>query len=951
MTEPNDKSIPLIGVKSTSNDGNNEKNELSDSDRQQTFASERDTIYFPSTSGGENVALHSEFDEKISFIAPPVGPMHMQGVMSLPKQNMFSEYMETLNYDKKYEVSSNVNSSSSAVSPITSNKDSNNESVSPEDENQQFLELDYDLFEFAFKITRSIFQLNESTGVRDVLIDINIECWPKRSSTDSMKSEYNVRRWYGDIKCNHDKLELSGENVTIPSIDIANFTDGCALCDDDQSKIQEYFSVMASLMSNNEIFNTFLSFLDDGSSSLLGNVKIASLESRLMQTVSLCNDLNSRLRKSEKNYSQMNDLISILRCKLENIEGGTKPIQRVNSVSTTMVSDDFQSMDSISSSNLFQQRTQNNWNRNAPETTSPTIMTTDGMKFKAYNKDPHLLNQPSSIQQQQHFGYCQDEPFFSNNKDFWDIFPQTLKSSVIDAQIDQVLNFVQPNVTAEKGRNSIIFFLIQKIELILGFQPENYYPTGDFAIKCYLPDESSQIAFFIHPDKQRNWVETILYGLQQMCKQSNDMNTSAIHALTEVTFHPYGDVLSICCQVDGQTVNIFVNDVKRLRDAAYLEHCNTLIAKQHLFKQSFILLKAWWRYESGIQCFSDMALPVMLLAIINKYHRIVFSPFQVLSLFFQYYADFEWQDRWISIERIGHFNALCTERSEDGYSTSFSHDGLISRDVVEKYRTAAEKPTYSPVSGFPMLSNNFISSSINIVDPFSKDNIAYGTVNQEIHLKLTSSIKETAQKISNILGELKNAENLEGKSRDWIKECFESIFHNTLTHFTHKPRRDCIHNNRHVPLSQQYLSSIDPFHVDHFQLCENLKMARQILGNEVSTTVLVSLTESILSEKGPLPVGEVGKMLQEATANPHLSQTLKDKHNGLKKFLEKFSELFIMSNDHPFNPHVYLRSNFTIQEQRLLEAGNTEILAAFKKAKKNRRKAKGPLSYHMRGYN
>ena len=118
------------------------------------------------------------------------------------------------------------------------------------------------------------------------------------------------------------------ENVTIPSMDIANLTDGCALCDDDHNKIQEYFTVMASLMTNNEIFNTFLSFLDDGSSSLLGNVKIASLESRLMQTVSLCNDLNSRLRKSEKNYSQMNDLISVLRCKLENIEGGTKPIQR-----------------------------------------------------------------------------------------------------------------------------------------------------------------------------------------------------------------------------------------------------------------------------------------------------------------------------------------------------------------------------------------------------------------------------------------------------------------------------------------------------------------------------------------------------------------------------------------------------------------------------------------------
>ena len=39
--------------------------------------------------------------------------------------------------------------------------------------------------------------------------------------------------------------------------------------------------------------------------------------------------------------------------------------------------------------------------------------------------------------------------------------------------------------------------------------------------------------------------------------------------------------------------------------------------------------------------------------------------------------------------------------------------------------------------------------------------------------------------------------------------------------------------------------------------------------------------------QGSLPVGEIGKLLQEATANASLSQTLKDQFGGLKKFLEK----------------------------------------------------------------
>lgn len=102
---------------------------------------------------------------------------------------------------------------------------------------------------------------------------------------------------------------------------------------------------------------------------------------------------------------------------------------------------------------------------------------------------------------------------------------------------------------------------------------------------------------------------------------------------------------------------------------------------------------------------------------------------------------------------------------------------------------------------------------------------------------------------------------------------------------------------------------------------------------EIEPSVLVSVTENILLEKGPLPVGEVGKMLQEVTCNLQLSQLIKEKHNGLKKFLEKFPDKFIMSTDHPFNPHVYLRRCFSADEQRKIENGCTSFLDEFKKNK------------------
>lgn len=106
---------------------------------------------------------------------------------------------------------------------------------------------------------------------------------------------------------------------------------------------------------------------------------------------------------------------------------------------------------------------------------------------------------------------------------------------------------------------------------------------------------------------------------------------------------------------------------------------------------------------------------------------------------------------------------------------------------------------------------------------------------------------------------------------------------------------------------------------------------------EIDPNTLVNIAESILLEKGPLPVGEVGKMLQERTKNLQLSQMLKEKHNGLKKFLEKYADRFIMSSDHPFNPHVYLRRCFSPDKQRDIENGSKAFLEEFKKNKKTRR--------------
>jgi hypothetical protein len=77
----------------------------------------------------------------------------------------------------------------------------------------------------------------------------------------------------------------------------------------------------------------------------------------------------------------------------------------------------------------------------------------------------------------------------------------------------------------------------------------------------------------------------------------------------------------------------------------------------------------------------------------------------------------------------------------------------------------------------------------------------------------------------------------------------------------------------------------------------------------------------ILADKGPLPVGEIGKVLTELASIPNLSMKLKENFGGLKKFLERYQDKLILSNDHPFNPHVILRASVDKQQLQMIDNG------------------------------
>lgn len=85
-----------------------------------------------------------------------------------------------------------------------------------------------------------------------------------------------------------------------------------------------------------------------------------------------------------------------------------------------------------------------------------------------------------------------------------------------------------------------------------------------------------------------------------------------------------------------------------------------------------------------------------------------------------------------------------------------------------------------------------------------------------------------------------------------------------------------------------------------------MRHAELIMGSKITADAVAHLIAHIVEQAGPHPIGEIGKLLQEATGNPNLSRVLKSQFRGLKKLIEGYPHMLRLGGDHSFNPHVYL---------------------------------------------
>ncbi|KAA8533983.1 hypothetical protein F0562_031500 [Nyssa sinensis] len=221
----------------------------------------------------------------------------------------------------------------------------------------------------------------------------------------------------------------------------------------------------------------------------------------------------------------------------------------------------------------------------------------------------------------------------------------------------------------------------------------------------------------------------------------------------------------------GEEMNVLERLAGRLCALSFLEQVDQLIGKDHLFKRSIILIKAWCYYESRILgahhgLISTYALETLVLYIINLFHSTLHGPLAVLCRFLNYYSTFDWDKYCISLNgpvAISSLPEIVVETPEiDGNEFLLSEEFLKNSTEVFSASTRA-------------LDTNgqaFSVKHLNIIDPLKENNNLGRSVSKGNFHRIRCAFSYGARKLGGILS----------LPRERIAEGLKRFFITTLDH-------------------------------------------------------------------------------------------------------------------------------------------------------------------------
>ncbi|XP_062187771.1 uncharacterized protein LOC133891091 [Phragmites australis] len=228
----------------------------------------------------------------------------------------------------------------------------------------------------------------------------------------------------------------------------------------------------------------------------------------------------------------------------------------------------------------------------------------------------------------------------------------------------------------------------------------------------------------------------------------SEQNCDAEFELKDLHF-VNADVKLIKCVVENIVVDISFNQIGGVSTFCFLELVDRQVGKNHLFKRSIMLIKAWCYHESRILgahhgLISTYALETLVLYIFNLFHKSMHGPLEVLYRFLEYFSKFEWDKYGISLNGPVDLSSLPNLSVEP---TATQDELLLGKEFLQG---PLDRLVVIP-NGSDGCDTNFRLKHLNIIDPLKGNNNLGRSVSKANFYRIRSAFSFGAQKLGQIL--------------------------------------------------------------------------------------------------------------------------------------------------------------------------------------------------------
>lgn len=326
----------------------------------------------------------------------------------------------------------------------------------------------------------------------------------------------------------------------------------------------------------------------------------------------------------------------------------------------------------------------------------------------------------------------EDRPPTPSSTTIWDVAEQTTL---------EMIRCIRPTLDSEEKRRDVIDYVQRLIRNSLGHE---VFPYGSVPLKTYLPDGDIDLTAICNPGTEEALSQEVYSILKT--EQDNEKAEFKVKAIQIIG----AEVKILKCLVQNIVIDISFNQLGGLCTLCFLEEVDQIVGKDHLFKRSIVLIKAWCYYESRILgahhgLISTYALETLVLYIFHMFHGSLNGPFQVLYRFLDYFSNFDWDNFGISLKGPvvkSAFPSIVVEKPKN-----WGGDLKIRKDFFRECLDVFSVPSKSVETQVKV----FPSKYLNIVDPLKENNNLGRSVNLGNFRRIRSAFKLGARRLSAIL--------------------------------------------------------------------------------------------------------------------------------------------------------------------------------------------------------